>query len=295
MSVAHVDSSSTLAILISVSAAAGFIGALLGIGGGIVLIPVLTLLFGLPLREAIGVSIVAVIATSSGAAASYVRDHLTNIRVAIFLEVATTLGGATGAFLSGVFSPRVLTLLFVSILLYSVWQTLRPKSQALEAADDDLTLQKASQRDLATTLKLHATYRDPVHNKLIPYRVRHPVLGFFIMAGAGILSGLLGVGSGALKVTAMDQAMGLPFKISTATSNFMIGVTAAASAGAYYRMHTIPWDWAGPVSVGTVLGATLGTRFMARISSQRLRLFFAFFVLLTALQMLYRAFGGGGS
>ncbi|MDD5627932.1 MAG: sulfite exporter TauE/SafE family protein, partial [Elusimicrobia bacterium] len=213
------------AVVLLVSLAAGFFGALTGLGGGVIVVPLLTLGFGIDIRYAIGASLVSIIATSSGAAAAYVREGYTNIRVGMFLELATTLGAIGGALLAARVSQGALAATFGVLLLVSAWLNLRPRPEHLDAARSDRT---------AAWLRLAGAY--PAGGPAGPpqaYGVRHVPAGFALMGLAGALSGLLGIGSGAFKVLAMDQVMRLPFKVSTTTSNFMIGVTAAASAGVY--------------------------------------------------------------
>jgi uncharacterized membrane protein YfcA len=206
-------------IVFGASFAAGFLGSLTGLGGGVIVTPVLTLFLGVDLRYAIGASLVSVIATSSGAAAAYVRDGFSNIRIGMFLEIATTLGALCGAFLGTRVPANALSIVFGLILLQAAWQAVRPHRHKESAAPPD---------PLGYRLKLNGSYSDSGIKEA--YAVRRVKTGFGLMFGAGAISGLLGIGSGSLKVVAMDQAMQIPFKVSTATSNFMIGVTAAASA-----------------------------------------------------------------
>jgi uncharacterized membrane protein YfcA len=261
---------------------AGLLGALTGLGGGVIIVPMLTLGFGVDLRYAIGASLVSVIATSSGAAAAYVREGFTNLRIGMFLELATTLGAIVGALLAGLIAPSGIAIVFGSVLLYSAWRSTHPLAEhhPVEASDA-----------LARRLRLPGEYPGP--NGKIPYGVRHVGTGFGLMALAGILSGLLGIGSGAVKVLAMDQAMGLPFKVSTTTSNFMIGVTAAASAGIYLHRGYINPDIAFPVMIGVLAGATLGARVLAGAATLKLRRIFGVVIVIMALQMLYKGITGG--
>jgi uncharacterized membrane protein YfcA len=202
---------------------AGLLGALAGLGGGILIVPLLTIGFGLDIRYAIGVSIISVIATSSGAAAAYVRDHLTNVRVGMFLEVGTTLGAVTGAFIAGHLNSQILFTLFGIVLLLSVVPTIRKLGEETPVG---VTNDRTAER-----LRLASAYPDQALGRDVSYQVTRVPSGLAMMYAAGVTSGLLGIGSGVLKVLAMDTAMRLPIKVSTATSNFMIGVTAAASAG----------------------------------------------------------------
>ncbi|MCP3101461.1 sulfite exporter TauE/SafE family protein [Myxococcus sp. K15C18031901] len=266
-------------VVLGISVGAGLLGSLLGIGGGLILIPVLTLLLKVDIHYAVGASIVSVIATSSGAAAAYVRERMANLRVAMFLEVATTAGALTGAFLSGRVGGRGVYLVFGAVMAYSALVMLR-RMRSAEAAPvpDDA---------LADRLGLHGSYWDEAAGREVEYRVTRPLAGLGLMYVAGTVSGMLGIGSGALKVPAMDLAMRLPLKVSTATSNFMIGVTAAASAGVYFaRGHIDPFI-AGPVCVGVTLGAWLGSRYlMGRVNALWLRALFVGVLLWVAFEML---------
>ena len=271
------------ATLLIISILAGFLGAILGLGGGVIIVPALTLLFGINIRYAIGASIVSVIATSSGAAATYVKDHITNIRVAMLLEVATTLGALGGAVLSGHVSPNSIYLVFSVILAYSALMMFRLKhSEFAPLSEADYWARK---------FKLNSSYPDSHLGKDVTYAVTHVPLGFSLMAGAGVISGLLGIGSGALKVPAMDTAMRLPIKVSSATSNFMIGVTAAASAGAYYMRGDIIPILAAPVAIGVLFGSWFGTKAMINLPSEKIRKMFIVILVVIAVQMGLKAFG----
>ncbi|GEN08052.1 hypothetical protein SAMN05443572_106526 [Myxococcus fulvus] len=267
-------------VVLAFSVGAGLLGSLLGIGGGLILIPVLTLLLKVDIHYAVGASIVSVIATSSGAAAAYVRERMANLRVAMFLEVATTAGALTGAFLSGRVGGRGVYLVFGAVMAYSALVMLRRlKSGAVPT--------EVPEDALADRLGLHGSYFDESLGREVGYRVTRPMAGLGLMYVAGTVSGMLGIGSGALKVPAMDLTMRLPLKVSTATSNFMIGVTAAASAGVYFaRGHIDPFI-AGPVCVGVTLGAWLGSRhLMARVNAAWLRALFVGVLLWVAFEML---------
>ncbi|HKW10487.1 MAG TPA: sulfite exporter TauE/SafE family protein [Gemmatimonadaceae bacterium] len=264
------------------SFSAGLLGALTGLGGGIVIVPMLTLLFGVDLRYAIGASLVSVIATSSGAAAAYVKEGYTNVRVGMLLEIATTVGALGGAYLAGRVGTSVIAVVFGMMLLYSAWRSTKPLTEHVSAEDA---------HPLANQLRLNSTY--PTPNGFQPYAVQAVPAGFGLMLLAGILSGLLGIGSGALKVLAMDQLMHLPFKVSTTTSNFMIGVTAAASAGIYLARGYINPSLALPVMLGVLAGALTGARVLARANTQMLRRIFGAVVVVLALEMLYRGLRGG--
>jgi uncharacterized membrane protein YfcA len=261
------------------SLVAGFLGALLGLGGGIIIVPVLTLLLGVDIRLAIGASIVSVIATSSGAAAAYVRDRLANIRVAMFLELGTASGAITGAYLAGVLHPRFLFILFGLILGYSAFAMLRGRKTVVEEAEVG---------PWARVLKLKSSYFDDAIGEEIVYQPVRARIGLGLMYIAGVVSGLLGIGSGSLKVPAMDLAMELPIKVSTATSNFMIGVTAAASAGVYFSRGQIDPFIAGPVAVGVLAGAFIGSHTLGRISSRSVRITFVIVLFVIAAQMLFK-------
>jgi uncharacterized membrane protein YfcA len=263
------------------SVAAGFLGALTGLGGGVVLVPLLVLAFGVDLRYAIGASLVSVIATSSGAAAAYVKEGYTNIRIGMFLEIATTLGALAGALVALLVAPNAVAVVFGLVLLLSAYLSSRRHSeQPPEGAPDPL----------AVRLRLGGTYPTPEGHQ--PYGVHRVPLGFVIMFAAGILSGLLGIGSGALKVLAMDQAMRIPFKVSTTTSNFMIGVTAAASAGVYLGRGYIDPALAMPVMLGVLLGSTLGARILPGAKTGSLRLLFTVVIVVLALEMIYKGLSG---
>ena len=272
-------------IVFAISLVAGVVGALLGLGGGIVVVPALTLGLGIDIRYAIGASIVSVIATSSGAAARYVRQHMLNLRVAMFLELATTSGAISGAFLAGLIDARWLFIAFGLLLGYSaVAMLLHPHDRSGELPPDPL----------ADRLRLHGTYFDETTRTQRDYRVGHSKLGLCLMYLAGAVSGLLGIGSGAFKVPAMDLAMGLPIKVSTATSNFMIGVTAASSAGVYFSRGDVDPFVAGPVAAGVVLGAIAGSHLLSTLPASRVRLLFVVVLLVIALEMLYRGVVGHG-
>lgn len=266
--------------LFAVSVAAGVLGSLLGLGGGIIVVPALTLLFGVDIRFAIGASIVSVIATSSGAAAAYVRERMTNLRVAMFLEMATTAGAITGAYLAGLIGVRWLYVLFGLIMGYSALAMFRKR--------DELAAVDVAPSELADRLRLHGSYFDEAAGREVDYRVTGARTGLALMYGAGTVSGLLGIGSGALKVPAMDLAMRLPIKVSTATSNFMIGVTAAASAGIYFARGDIDPFIAAPVAAGVLTGAMAGSRLLGRLHSNAVRALFVVVLLWVSAQMLFK-------
>ena len=264
------------ALLFATSIVAGFLGALTGLGGGVVIVPVLAILFKVDIRYAIGASLVSVIATSSGAAVAYVREGLSNIRIGMFLEIATTLGALLGAYLTAKVSTHWIAIVFGIVLLYSAVASFRERDDAVPTGVDD---------PLAVKLELFGTY--PGLSGDQPYTARRVPLGFGIMFGAGTLSGLLGIGSGAVKVLAMDGAMKLPFKVSTTTSNFMIGVTAAASAGIYLSRGYINPDIAMPVMLGVLCGSLVGTRILVKAKVSTLKSVFALVSVVLGCEMIY--------
>jgi len=261
---------------------AGFLGALTGLGGGVVLVPALALLFHVDIKYAIGASLVCVIATSSGAAAAYVKEGYSNIRIGMLLEIATTLGAILGAFLATRVSTHAIAIVFGLVLLHAAYQSLFGKKQDVGAL-----IQSDS---LAAKLRLAGDY--PVGEKRQPYGVRNVPAGFSLMFGAGALSGLLGIGSGAVKVIAMDRAMRIPFKVSTTTSNFMIGVTAAASAGVYLGRGYIDPRLSMPVVLGVLGGAFLGSKVLVKAPVRTLRVTFGVIIFLLALEMIFNGATG---
>jgi uncharacterized membrane protein YfcA len=263
------------------SVAAGFLGALTGLGGGVVIVPLLTLLLKVDIHYAIGASLVSVIATSSGAAAAYVKAGYSNIRIGMFLEIATTLGAIGGALLATGVSPDAIAIVFGVVLLASAYLSNRSRSEEPSAVPPD---------PLAVRMRLDSTFPTPAGPQA--YHVRRVPAGFAMMVGAGILSGLLGIGSGAFKVLAMDQAMRLPFKVSTTTSNFMIGVTAAASAGIYLNRGYIDPGLAFPVMLGVLLGSVMGTQVLVAAHPRVLRLVFGVVIVALGVQMIYNGFTG---
>ncbi len=269
-------------ILFAASVGAGAVSALVGVGGGVLIVPLLTIGFGFDIRTAIGASIVSVIATSSGAAAAYVRDHLTNIRIGMLLELATTVGAVSGALVAGLVNAQTLFLLFGVLLIVAIVPMVRKLGQ-----DESIHLESDS---LSEFFRLPSTYPG-ADGTQVAYGVRHVPAGFAIMYVAGLVSGLLGIGAGVLKVLAMDTAMGVPIKVSSATSNFMIGVTAAASAGIYFWRGDVEPVVAGPVAVGVLLGATLGARFLVRAASNTIRLLFVAVLTVVSVEMLLRGAG----
>jgi uncharacterized protein len=260
----------------------GFLGALTGLGGGVVLVPLLTIFFHVDLHYAIGASLVSVIATSSGAAAAYVKEGLSNIRIGMFLEIATTLGAILGAYLTAKVPANGIAIIFGVVLLYSAFisRRMRPRNDTPQSADR-----------LATKLKLNGSFPDS--GGVRHYQPSRVPAGFAVMYVAGMLSGLLGIGSGALKVLAMDQAMKIPFKVSTTTSNFMIGVTAAASAGVYLNRGYIDPSLAMPVMIGVLIGSLLGTRVLVKTKTKYLRQVFSGVIVLLGIEMVYKGARGG--
>lgn len=261
--------------LMIVAFAAGFLGALTGMGGGIVVVPALTLLFGVDIHYAIGASLVSVIATSSGAAAAYVKEGIANIRLGLFLEIATTLGAIAGAFLAARVTGNAIAVVFGIVLLYSAYQMLHKQTTTSTSNRADA---------LGTRLRLNGAY--PTQAGMLSYEVTNVPVGFSLMFLAGALSALLGIGSGALKVLAMDRAMRVPFKVSTTTSNFMIGVTAAASAGVYLNRGYIDPAIAMPVMLGVLAGSMCGARVLVKAAVPALKVLFAIVVVVLAVQML---------
>jgi uncharacterized membrane protein YfcA len=261
--------------------AAGFLGALTGLGGGVVITPFLTLGFGVDIRYAIGASLVSVIATSSGAAAAYVKEGYTNIRIGMVLEVATTIGALVGAVLAGIASTGAIAVVFGLVLLYSAYLANQPRPET--TADEP-------PGRLARLLRMTGSYPTPDGPRR--YHCRNIPAGFVLMFVAGVLSGLLGIGSGAVKVLAMDQIMRIPFKVSTTTSNFMIGVTAAAGAGVYLRRGYVDPGLAMPIVLGVLPGALAGSRLLVAAKSRRLRLVFSLVVGVLGVEMLYKGLTG---
>ena len=255
---------------------------------GIFIVPILTIVAGLDVHVAIGASIVSVIACSCGSAAPFLKQRFTNVRLAIVLETATTLGAASGVLLSGMVPVPILYAIFAAVLLVSAWQMLMRRRVVSVPAD------RAPEAGWAR--KLDAIYPDRALGRDVAYRVDRLCAGLGLMYGAGLLSALLGIGSGVLKIPAMDTALRLPIKVSSATSNFMIGATAAASAGAYFIRGAIVPAIAGPVALGSVVGALLGARLLVFIAPSRLRLVFVAVLLVLAIQMSLAALGiHGGS
>ena len=275
----------SLGLMLGVGVIAGIFGAILGIGGGMIFTPILTLGLGLDIKYAIGASIIAVIATSSGSTIAYLRDEMLNLRVAMFLEIATTVGAVLGAVLTGVLNATFLYFLFGALLVFTTYNMIRKlmsKNGELPSVKDD---------KLATQLNLNGTYYDKALNKQVDYQVENVPGGFSMMFGAGFASGLLGIGSGAFKVLAMDTIMHMPLKPSSATSNLMMGVTAAASAMVYFFNGSIKPGIAAPLAIGIIVGALIGSRIMTRLKPRLIRMIFVPVMLYLGIQMIAKGFG----
>ncbi|MDB5144052.1 MAG: permease [Mucilaginibacter sp.] len=265
-------------ILLAGAYLAGLVGSLTGLGGGVVVIPLLTLVFHVDIRYAIGAALLASIANSSGAASTYVKEGITNIRLGMFLEIATTIGAVFGAIIAVYTPTNTIAILFGVILLFSASMTIRKKNQQALIAGSNTSLK----------LKLNGSY--PTKNGEVSYQLKNVGAGFSIMTLAGILSGLLGIGSGALKVLAMDSTMHIPFKVSTTTSNFMIGVTAAASAVVYIQRGYMDAGIAFPVVLGVLAGAFTGSKLLTRLDPKILKYIFCIAILFVALEMIYNGY-----
>jgi len=272
-----------LLLIMVASIVAGIIGALGGLGGGVLIVPFLSLYFKVPISLAIGASIVSVIATSSGSAAAYVRDKISNIRIGTFLVLFTTTGAILGAFLEHIIPERALFIIFGIVLVISIIPLVKKIGEEMPS--------EMKNAPIAEKLSLNSEYHDAVLKKNIKYNVTGVKSGSAMMFMAGIISGLLGIGSGAFKVLAMDLAMKLPIKVSTTTSNFMIGVTAAASAGIYFFTGDVNPFIAAPVAIGVLLGAMTGTKILVRIRSSSVRKIFAIIILIVGMEMLLRGMG----
>jgi uncharacterized membrane protein YfcA/uncharacterized membrane protein len=277
----------TALLIFAGSLAAGVVGSLAGLGGGVLLVPLLTIFFHIPIEFAIGASIVSVIATSSGAAATYVRDRLTNVRIGMLLQIGTTLGAISGAFLTGLLAPNILAIIFGVILLTSVASIVFKLREELP--------QGVKNDRWATYFNLAGSYPDRRLGREVHYQVTRTPAGLILMYVAGVISGLLGIGSGSFKVLALDTLMRLPFKVSTATSNLMIGVTAAASAGIYFSRGDIVPLLAAPVALGVLSGAFIGARLLLHMSNKTLRLIFMPVLAATAIEMILHGMGIGPS
>ncbi len=267
---------------------AGFLGSLVGLGGGIIITPALTILFGIDIKYAIGASIVAVIATSSGSAIAFVKDHISNMRVGMLLEVFTTAGGVVGALMAGIFSSKLLYIFFSLILLNSFYGMLKKTGLITKLKKEE---EKVVNDKYADRYKLNSTYYDKATGKTIAYNVTNVPQGSLVMFGAGFASGLLGIGSGAFKVVALDSYMKLPIKVSTATSNFMMGVTATASALIYFFNGTINPAIAAPIAIGTLIGSRTGAKVMQRLDAKYIRYIFLPILLFTIVNMFLKGVG----
>lgn len=267
---------------------AGFLGSLVGLGGGIIITPALTILFRFDIKYAIGASIVAVIATSSGSAIAFVKDHVSNMRVGMLLEVFTTAGGVVGALMAGVFSSRLLYIFFSLILLNSFYGMLKKTGLITKLKKEE---EKVENDKYADKYKLNSTYYDKATGETVKYNVTNVPQGSLVMFGAGFASGLLGIGSGAFKVVALDTYMKLPIKVSTATSNFMMGVTATASALIYFFNGTINPVVAAPIAIGTLIGSRTGAKVMQRLDAKYIRYIFLPILLFTIINMFLKGLG----
>lgn len=275
----------SMLLLLIMGVGAGVLGAILGIGGGMIITPVLTIMMGLDIKYAIGASIISVIATSSGSTIAYLKDDMLNLRVAMFLEIATTVGAIMGALLVGVFSSSFLYVLFGFFLLYSTYNMIRKlfdkKGEQIFTGHDPIV----------DKFKLASTYYDKSEQKQVDYSMKNVPGGFIMMWAAGLASGLLGIGSGAFKVIAMDTIMKMPLKPSSATSNLMMGVTAAASATVYFFNGSIRPDIAAPLAIGVLAGATIGARLMQVLKPRVIRMIFIPIILYMGVQMALKGFG----
>lgn len=260
---------------------AGILGSLTGLGGGVVIIPLLTLGFGIDMRYAVGTALVTSIATSSGAAAAYIKEGITNTRIGMFLEIATTSGAVAGALIAVYLPTPIIAIIFGFVLIFSAGMSIRKKNTSSSQIPSD---------PLANKLRLNGSY--PTSTGEVQYSVQNVMGGYSMMTLAGILSGILGIGSGALKVLAMDTAMKIPFKVSTTTSNFMVGVTAAASAVIYLQRGYIDPGLAFPIVVGVLIGAACGSRILMKAPVKTLRLIFSIVISILAIQMIYNGING---
>ncbi len=265
-------------LLLITAIVAGFLGSILGLGGGIIVVPVLTLVYHIDIRYAIAASLISIVATSSGAAASFLKDSLTNLRLAVFLEIGTVTGAIVGFLLAVYIKAQSLFLLFGAFLFFSALMMLRQRDEH----------RSSTNHPWAEKLKLDGSY--PQKGEVISYKVENVPLGLFAMFGAGILSALLGIGSGIFKVLAMDGAMKLPIKVSSATSNFMIGVTASASAGAYLLKGDVRPEIAAPVALGIIVGSFVGAKAMVKMPAALIRKIFVVVLVIVSIQMIMKGF-----
>ncbi len=269
-------------IMFLVSIAAGALGSVVGIGGGLIVIPILTIFLGVDIHFAIGASIVSIIATSSGAAATYVKDKITNLRIGMFLETGTTIGAIVGAAIAAYLSAMILEAIFGTILIVSLVPIVRKFGEEIPPVQE--------LKGLAKRLNLHGSYND-VKSGRTEYNATSPGKGLSGMLVAGLISGLLGIGSGTFKVLSMDLWMKLPMKVSTTTSNFMIGVTAAASAGIYFARGDVNPLITAPVALGILIGSSAGTRFLLKAKNSAVRKIFAIVLAASAIEMILTALG----
>jgi uncharacterized membrane protein YfcA len=269
--------------LFAVALGASALGGMLGMASGILIVPLLTMFGHIDIRTAIGASLVSVIACSCSSASPFLKGGLVNIRLAIVLETTTTLGALTGVLMVGVIPADYLFILFASILALSAQQMLARRGETAGAAAT------VDARGWMGALRLDASYPD--RGQKVAYQVQRLPMGLLLMYAAGLISALLGIGSGVLKIPAMDTALRLPIKVSSATSNFMIGVTAAATAGAYFVRGDIVLAVAGPVALGSVVGSLIGARLLMAVSNERLRLLFVVVLMALAIQMALNGFG----
>jgi len=269
--------------VLAASFAAGVLGSLMGIGGGLLLVPFLTLVMKVKLHYAIGASLVSVIATSSGAGVAYLREKLLNLRLGLVLNTATCGGAVVGALIAGIASENVLSVIFGLVLLHSAYLMFRTRN---------VELPPEGSQEGTDLLRLHSSYFDPSLNRTVTYDVHRLQAALAGMFGAGVLSGLLGIGAGAFKVLVMDTLMKLPIKVSTTTSNFMLGVTAAASAGMYFARGDIHPVIAAPVALGILAGATVGARLLQILSGTLIRKIFVVILLITGVQMIWKGIQG---
>ena len=268
-------------IIGTVSIGAGLLGSLTGLGGGIIIIPLLTLALGMDIHYAIGASLISVIATSSGSAIAHTKEKFANIRAGMFLEIAATTGALLGTVITAYIAPKWVAVIFGIVLIHSAFMTITKKTKQII---------NSSPNTLATRLRLNGEYMS--ENGVCKYYLQSVMGGFSVMFIAGVLSGLLGIGSGALKVIGMDRIMKIPFKVSTATSNFMIGITAAASAGIYLNRGYIDPGIAMPVMLGVLIGAIIGTRYLKQAKTNTLRFVFAGTIVVMGIQMIVNSFTG---
>ncbi|MEM0073353.1 MAG: sulfite exporter TauE/SafE family protein [Thermoplasmatales archaeon] len=270
-------------LILLASLFAGVIGSLAGLGGGVLIVPFLTLFFRVPISLAIGASIISVIATSSGAASAYVKDRISNIRVGTFLVLFTTTGAILGAVIEHITPVRLVYIIFGIVLLISLLPFVRKLG---EEAPEGI-----KNAPFAEKLSLNSSFYDPYTKREIKYNVTGLKGGSAVMFIAGLISGLLGIGSGVFKVIAMDEFMKLPIKVSTTTSNFMIGITAAASAGIYFFNGDVNPFIAAPVAIGVLAGAVIGTRLLVSIKGTTVRKVFAIIIVVVAVEMLLNGVG----